>query len=100
MPFPKNGCGTHPIGLRKANAWGLYDMIGNVYEWVWDSGDDGPRSLIDPVGPKRRFKWITRGGSWGADVEDMRAANRAFSNSGNEKASHIGFRLVRTRPIE
>ena len=51
MPFPKNGCGTHPIGLRKANAWGLYDMIGNVYEWVWDSGDDGPRSLIDPVGP-------------------------------------------------
>ena len=58
---------THPVGEKKPNAWGLYDMHGNVYEWVADWYDEtyyerSPRK--DPPGPARGNRGISRGGGW------------------------------------
>jgi hypothetical protein len=62
---------THPVGEKKANAWGLYDMHGNVWEWCSDWHRDYPKgALSDPVGPREGSVRVDRGGCW-----DSSAAN-------------------------
>jgi formylglycine-generating enzyme len=64
--FPtKTNTTTHPVGLLKPNAYGLYDMYGNVQEWCWDWGTKYPSSSqTDPAGPSSGTGKVERGGDW------------------------------------
>jgi formylglycine-generating enzyme required for sulfatase activity len=87
--------GTHPVGTRAPNDWGLYDMLGNVYERCLDGFDSGfyarsPRS--DPMAPaKKAALRVIRGGSWHSIARYVRAAYRRGNHPGN-RAGYIGFR--------
>lgn len=97
--FGNEGYGgdTHETGQKKANAWGLVDMHGNVWEWVQDWYDpqyyqNSPAN--DPKGPQSGQYKIYRGGSWIAKPPLLRAAVR-YSGLPATKSGDIGFRLVR-----
>ncbi|MEA1997375.1 MAG: SUMF1/EgtB/PvdO family nonheme iron enzyme [Gemmatimonadota bacterium] len=88
--------GTQPVGSRKPNAWGLYDMHGNVYEWCNDFYDlsyYARSELNNPAGPDSGFARIRRGGSWSVDHTYCRAGFRGASDPG-KKRNDIGFRVV------
>jgi formylglycine-generating enzyme required for sulfatase activity len=88
---------THPVGGKAANAWGLYDMAGNVFEWCHDgyAVDLGGGMVTDPYGLPSGSAHVLRGGGWGYPSEAMRAAHRS-PNSGGVKAHFKGLRCVRT----
>jgi len=74
-----SGNGTHPIGEKKPNAWGLYDMHGNVWEWCsdWYEGDYYSNSPIrNPLGPNTGSYRVLRGGSWFITPVSCRSAGR------------------------
>jgi formylglycine-generating enzyme required for sulfatase activity len=89
---------THNVGEKPANAWGLYDMAGNVYEWCWDWFSDeyylsGPEQ--DPTGViSGRFR-VERGGSWVGFGRFLRSAYRAENDYPYYRFPTTGFRLVR-----
>jgi formylglycine-generating enzyme required for sulfatase activity/tetratricopeptide (TPR) repeat protein len=92
-----SGNDTHPVGQKQANAWGLYDMLGNVFEWVQDWYDENyyQQSLgTDPQGPSSGENHIVRGGSSGFNARDVRASVR-FSGAPDNRILYIGFRCVR-----
>lgn len=87
---------TTSVGSFPPNAWGLYDMHGNVWEWCSDWYDycDYPTSAqTNPSGPTRRVERVRRGGSWDNLLNSCRSANRNHSTP-EERNNRIGFRIV------
>lgn len=85
---------THPVGQKNPNAFGLYDMLGNV--WQWCQGWFGPYqdgAVIDPLGAPTGDKHPTRGGCYYCDVVHERAARRNRDTEDHSSRS-IGFRIV------
>ena len=86
----------HPVAQKKPNAWGLYDMLGNVQEWCQDQfGPYLPGEVTDPKGPATGTYRVMRGGTWYSPARDCRSASR-FGSPPHYRFSHIGFRLCRT----
>jgi formylglycine-generating enzyme required for sulfatase activity len=89
---------THEVGKKTPNAWGLYDMHGNVWEWVWDwHGSYGSGVATDPTGPASGSNRVRRGGSWGYAAGDLRSAVRSNSDPGGRYYA-VGLRLARNNP--
>ncbi len=86
---------TTPVGSYPPNAWGLYDMHGNVWEWVRDwYGEDyyasSPRT--NPTGAAASWNRVIRGGGWYSYGKGCRSANRDW-NGANDHAANLGFRV-------
>ena len=85
---------THPVGQKQPNAWGLYDMHGNVNEWCLDwEGEYPTSSVTDPTGPVTGDYRILRGGCWGNYAYYCRSASRS-SNSDDTSDWNYGFRVA------
>lgn len=87
---------THPVGRKRPNAWGLYDMHGNVWEWCGDlwysQGYPGTEDRTDPVGTMG-YTHVLRGGCYYSDPQAVRSAKRFGYNETNRFPS-VGFRVV------
>ena len=87
---------THPVAGKGANAWGLYDMLGNVWEWNWD------RYGAYPAGPGQDYLgslagdgWVRRGGDWRNNAQYARSADRDYGLP-EGRDNNVGFRPART----
>ena len=88
---------THPVARKRANAWGFYDMHGNVWEWCQDwYGDYPSKSVSNPQGPSKGSYRVHRGGSWVKRARFCRSANR-FKSYPDRRNRYLGFRLARTQ---
>jgi len=105
----------HKVGLKEPNAWGLYDMLGNVGEWVLDQYQPDyyttiTDNTVDPVRqPEARHPRVVKGGAYNEEAKDLRSANRRMSDLvwnrrdpqipksrwWNADAPFVGFRIVR-----
>jgi len=86
---------SHPVGRKKPNAWGLYDIYGNVWEWCRDRHGAYPaRTVTDPTGTSLGMNRIFRGGSWMVPPGRIRATNRERRLE-DYYAHNIGLRLVK-----
>ena len=90
-----SGSSTHPCGTKRANALGIYDMSGNVWEWCkdWYSSSYTSYDTNNPTGPSSGSCRVNRGGSWYSSAADCRVANRNF-NSPGIRYNGLGFRVV------
>lgn len=102
--YRDSGKSTHTVGGKRANAWGLYDLTGNVWEWVQDCYETG-YSIGQPIDgrthdPSEKCdRRVLRGGGWyDGDPAVSRAANRDWSYAPGWRKNYLGFRLSRTLP--
>lgn len=93
--YDNSGNKTHPVGTKKPNAWGLYDMHGNVMEWCqdWYVSDYVAFFITDPTGPENGSSRVIRGGCWARDARDCRSASRGCRVPGY-RGGDLGFRVV------
>jgi formylglycine-generating enzyme required for sulfatase activity len=80
---------TQPVGKKNPNAWGLYDMLGNVWEWVQDGYNE--KTFADPVPPKKAKQHVLKGGSFAGDVKNATYLTHA---GGPGNGWDVGFRVV------
>jgi formylglycine-generating enzyme required for sulfatase activity len=94
-----SGDETHEVGQKRPNAWGVYDMLGNVMEWCHDGMRDYTAdAVIDPIGPTAAgADRVIRGGSWSGPARHARAAFRNAYHPGNHDVYH-GFRCASSGP--
>ena len=88
--------GTHPVGQTLPNPYGLYDMLGNVWEWCQDWYDSGyyrHSDIKNPKGPASGTSRVLRGGSWSSNAKSCRVTNRNDVSPDNRNI-YYGFRLV------
>jgi formylglycine-generating enzyme required for sulfatase activity len=89
----------HPVGTKAPNAWGFYDMSGNVWEWThdWFASDLGDAAVVDPVGsvPQGNDQRSTRGGSYNCEAHEVRGGHRSSLPS-TTAGANVGFRCART----
>ena len=86
---------THPVGQKKSNGFGLYDMSGNVCKWIWDwYGDYRPKNLSDLVGPSSGSERMVVGGS-GWDREQGMSLSVSGALDPEIRRGNLGFRLAR-----
>jgi len=94
--YKKSGKQTHLVGQKKPNAFGLYDMHGNVWEWCQDWYDENYYSNspgVDPEGPNTGTARVLRGGSWYGYPRRCRSAVRSRNGPGYRYVD-LGFRVV------
>ena len=104
---------THPVGLKKPNAWGLYDMLGNVREWTADTFQANfyaTSPVDDPTGPQANYGErgqpgyaggagvalpVIRGGAWPQPADLLRVSDRYHYFGPTLRLNNLGFRLIR-----
>jgi len=96
----KNGNRPHPVKMKTANAWGLYDMLGNVWQWTSDYYDPKYYSnspSTDPAGPAKGDQRVLRGGAWNSVQTTVRVSYR-LTNPPGDRVNSFGFRCVGDLP--
>ena len=93
------GSTTHAVKTKTANGRGLYDLSGNVWEWVWDWYQANYEALpsTDPIGPSTAANRVFRGGSWSNAAAYARVARR-YDYAPTLRDDDVGFRFVRSYP--
>ena len=93
--YGNSGSETHPVGTKQPNAWGLHDMIGNVWEWCADCYESELKGGVDPRGAASGTYRVFRGGSWRYYAFSCRVADRG--NFGPSSTGYdVGFRVARS----
>lgn len=96
--YKKRGQYPHAVGRKLPNAWGLYDMHGNVWEWCsdWYAGYGQTPEEVDPTGPKKGRRHVWRGGGFADPAVNLRSATRlSFGRADYRPGFATGFRVVR-----